>query len=164
MERLIAHSSNHLALYIRLALNTAGRPEAILGLTWDTHIKLEEGLIWLGFKAGGKARATVPINDGTRAVLVKAFQAHTSPYVIEFRGKPIKNIRWALIRACERAGIEPISPYVLRHTAAVWMAMAGTSMEEIAELMGHSDIRITRRHYVQYTPDFLKGAVEVLEV
>ena len=32
-----------------------------------------------------------------------------------------------------------VTPHILRHTAAAWMAMAGVPMAVIARLLGHTD-------------------------
>ena len=66
--------------------------------------------------------------------------------------------------AAERAGLEGVTPHVLRHTAAVWMAEAKTPMTEIAQYLGHSDSRITERVYARFSPDYLAGAAAALEL
>jgi integrase len=46
----------------------------------------------------------------------------------------------------------------LRHTFASWLAQDGVSLTIIAELMGHSTIRMTQR-YAKLSPDSKKDAV-----
>lgn len=60
--------------------------------------------------------------------------------------------------AVARAGLRGVTPHVLRHTAAVWMAEAGVPMTEIAAYLGHSDSRITERVYARFSPDYLRKA------
>ncbi|HET8971861.1 MAG TPA: tyrosine-type recombinase/integrase [Pseudolabrys sp.] len=63
----------------------------------------------------------------------------------------------------KRAGVGHVSPHMLRHSAAVHMAEAGISMEEIAQFLGHDDVNTTRRVYTRFSPNFLKEAAAVLE-
>jgi len=61
-----------------------------------------------------------------------------------------------LKEACEIAKIKPeISFHVLRHTYGSLLASKGVPLQVIAELLGHSDTRITSRHYAHLTPSFV---------
>ena len=55
-----------------------------------------------------------------------------------------------------------VTPYVLRHTAAVWLAEAGRPMEEIAQFMGHTSPAVTFRTYARYSPDYLRRASDAI--
>lgn len=58
--------------------------------------------------------------------------------------------------ACERAKIIPgISFHVLRHTYGSLLASKGVPLQVIAELLGHSDTRITNRHYAHLMPSYV---------
>ena len=62
-------------------------------------------------------------------------------------GGPVKSIKKGFKAAAVGAGLTDVSPHVLRHTAAVHLAEAGISMDEIARYLGHSDSRITASTY-----------------
>jgi integrase len=153
----------HIELFIVLALSTAGRKEALLELTWD-RVDFDRGLIQLGIGEGKrKGRATVPMTDTLRAALKEAQKAALTDYVIEWGGENVKSIRTGFNAACQRAKLKSVSPHVLRHTAAVWMAEAGATMPEIAAYLGHTDSRITERIYARFSPAFLRRASSALE-
>lgn len=152
----------HVKLFIVLALTTAGRKEAILSLTWD-QVDFKRGLINLGRGPRQKGRATVPMNDLSREWLLKAQEAATSDYVIEWGGGRVQSIRKGFDRACARAKAKDVTPHTLRHTAAVWMAEAGVSMPEIASYLGHTDSRTTERVYAKFSPSYLKKAAGALQ-
>ncbi len=164
-RRLVEASrqSPHISLFIVLALATAGRATALLELTWD-RVDWNRGIIKLGTGKQGKTRATVPMTQAARDALEKAHEAAVSLYVIEYAGRPVKSVKMAFGRACKRAGLEDVTPHDLRRTAAVWMAEAGIPMSEIAAYLGHSDSRITEKHYAQYSPEYLRKAAGALEV
>jgi integrase len=62
--------------------------------------------------------------------------------------------------ACVRAGVSPrVSFHVLRHTHASHLAMAGVPMAFIAHQLGHSDTRMTERHYAHLAPNHVAEAI-----
>ena len=160
---LAAAKVPHVRLFIHLALATAGRMTAILQLTWD-RVDFERGVIRLGAgEKRRKGRATVPMTDRLRAVLMDAAAARSSDFVVEYGGKPLAKMRKGLRRVAREAGLPWVTPHVFRHTAAVWMAESGTPMSEIAQVLGHSDSRLTERVYARFSPMYLRRAISALE-
>jgi integrase len=162
-EAILAKAETpHVKLFIVLALATAGRMTAILQLTWD-RVDFDRGLIRLGTgEKRRKGRATVPMTDRARQALQEAHGARTSNHVIEYGGAPIARIRKALATVAREAGLPWVTPHVFRHTAAVWMAEDGVPMPEIAQVLGHTDSRITERVYAKFSPTHLRRAVRAL--
>lgn len=159
-----AKKSFHLFVFISLAIGTLARKGAILGLTWD-RVNFETGLIDLidpEIRITNKRRATVPMNDTLRAVLLQAKQAAQTDHVVEYHGKPVDDIKKAFQRCAKRAGLPRVTPHILRHSGATWLAMAGIPMYEIARYLGHTDIKTTYRIYAKYSPDYLRSASAVL--
>jgi len=167
VKRLLRHVHlPHLRLAIILMLSTAARVTALLELTWD-RVDFDRRLIHLSNpheQGRRKGRAIVPINNSLSEALFEAYQTAQSNFVIEWYGKPIKNLWTGLRTTAKRAGVEGVSPHVFRHTAAVWMAEAGVPMSEISQYLGHSNTIITERVYARYSPDYLKNAATALEV
>lgn len=83
--------------------------------------------------------------------------------MVEWAGGPVQSVKKGFRAATVAAGLEGVSPHVLRHTAAVHMAEAGISMDEIAQYLGHSDTRITASTYARYSPEHLRKAAKALE-
>ena len=106
----------------------------------------------------------MPMTAMARRMLMEAHAGRTSAFVIEYGGKQVAKLRKAFERAAESAGLPWVTPHVLRHTAAVWMAEAGTPMAEIAQYLGHSDERTTFRIYARFSPTYLRKAAAALEV
>nr|WP_249138841.1 site-specific integrase [Actibacterium sp. MT2.3-13A] len=153
----------HIKLAIRLMLSTAARVTAVLELTWE-RVDFERGQINLRTGEGQrKGRAIVPMTESLRAALVEARRAALSDYVAEWAGGPVKSIKKGFKAAAVEAGLPDASPHVLRHTAAVHMAEAGISMDEIAQYLGYSDSRITASTYARYSPEHLRKAARALE-
>jgi integrase len=61
-------------------------------------------------------------------------------------GKSPRDIRSAWKTALKRAGIIHFRFHDLRHTAASYLAMNGTSLMEIAEVLGHKTLAMVKRY------------------
>jgi integrase len=162
-DRLIAAAQAfHIKVFLMLALHTAARRQALLELRWD-QVDFEAGLIDLGWTASGKNRAVVPMNDELRSILEEARAAATCPHVVEFAGQKVADVKTGTRAAAMRAGLPGVTPHVLRHTAATWMAMARIAMREISIFLGHSSEHVTENVYAKYSPDYLRRAAKALE-
>jgi integrase len=65
-----------------------------------------------------------------------------------------------LVEACRRAKIEPPATiHILRHTYASTLAMRGVPMGVIAAQLGHSDTRMTEKHYAHLAPSYVAETV-----
>jgi integrase len=161
-----ACSMPHLRLFVHLAYGTAGRAGALLGLTWDRcdfareKIDLEDPTL----EAPHKGRAIVPMTRTIKAALLEARAGARTPFVIEWAGKRVLSVKKGLAAAAVKAGLQKVSPHMLRHSAAVRMAESGVPMEEIASYLGHRDLTVTRRVYARFSPDHLRGAAVTLEL
>jgi len=155
----------HVRLYAILAYTTAARNSAILGLRWE-RCDFETGRIDLRdplLTAPHKGRAIVPMLRTARAALLDARQGALTDYVIEWARRPVKSVKRGLAAAAQRAGLEHVSPHMLRHSAAIHMAEEGVGMEEIAQMLGHSNVNVTRNVYARFSPDYLGRAAAALE-
>lgn len=153
----------HIRLFLKLAVGTGARTNALLDLTWD-RVNFETGLIELNPRdrvQTSKYRATVPMNAQLRQALEEAKEGALSDYVIEHGRGRVGSIKKGFGAACRRASVSA-TPHMMRHSAAVWMAEAGTPMAQIARFLGHTDSRITERVYARFSPAFLAGAAESL--
>jgi integrase len=154
----------HVRLFVLLAIATGARMSALLELTWDRvdFARRTVDLQPAGRHKTNKGRAVVPVNQRAWEALLEAHKARLTDYVIEHAEKPVASIKKAIRAAATRSGV-PCSPHVFRHTAAVWMAEAGRSMDEIAQFLGHTNTKLTTRVYARYSPDFLRGASAATE-
>lgn len=65
-------------------------------------------------------------------------------------------------KMCELAGVSKIRWHDLRHTFASHLAMAGTPLRVIQDILGHATIAMTER-YSHLCPGFSKGVTSTLE-
>lgn len=161
---LAADCAPHVELAILLMLATGARVQAVLDLTWS-RVDLDRLQIDLRLPASTtrKGRAVVPVNPGLAAALQSARAAALCDHVIEWAGGPVASIKRGFAQATANAGLQGVTPHVLRHTAAVHMAESGIGMDEIAQYLGHSDTRVTAAVYARFSPMHLRRAADVLD-
>lgn len=132
---------------IRFCAVTGWRISEVLGLTC-ADVSLVRGIAELGdTKTGRSIRAL-----SSDAVAVIEQQGRTSGYVFSKTGTRRCDYRTVLIllkEICEKAGIEPITPHVLRHTAATWAAINGAEAHELREAFGWKTLAMTARYVSQ---------------
>lgn len=161
---LAAIRAPHAQIYALLGLYTMARPTAILELTWD-RVDFERRLIDLnppGRKQTAKRRPVVRINDELLEALERAYAARQCAHVVEHGAKPVASVKKAFQAASARCGLH-VTPYMLRHTGAVWAAEAGIGMPALAQYMGHDDDTTTQRHYARYSPDYLADVANAVQ-
>lgn len=156
----------HIRLAILLLISTGARSAAALDLTWD-RVDFGRGIIQLRNPFDGqrrKGRATVPMNSSLRDELAAAKKAALSPFVVEWAGNRVKSIKKGIKAAAKAAKLDGVSPHVFRHSAAVWLVEDGHSFEEVAQFLGHSDVKITFKVYGRFSPTHLRSLADSLEI
>jgi integrase len=128
----------HLARVLLIGVYTGSRPGAILNAAWRPG----DGLSWVdtvngvfhrhadGEAATIKRQPTVKLSPRLLAHLrrwkrLDAAQAKPHTYVVSYRGAKVLSVKTALHTACKLAGVDTVTAYTLRHTAAsAWTADA----------------------------------------
>lgn len=143
--------------FLILALETAGRKEALETLRWF-QVDFQLGRIDLnpvGRSQTNKRRPVVRMSERLRAVLERAYREKTSSYVLDHPG----NGREAFDRIVITSKLENVTPHTLRHTWATRAARAGVSMRQIADWLG-DNIATVERNYYHHSPDYLQEATD----
>ncbi|HEX3033639.1 MAG TPA: site-specific integrase, partial [Thermodesulfobacteriota bacterium] len=149
-EKLLSCSASHLQPIIITALNSAMRKKEILSLMWE-DIGFDSNLITVKHSISkSKKTKNVPMSSKVRKLLLEQkLKSGGSNYVFTFQGNPIRDIRRAFERACDRAGIVGFRFHDLRHTAATRMIEAGVNIVAVSKILGHADIRTTPIYELQ---------------
>ena len=165
----------HLRLFVRIGLATGARPGAITALQWR-HVDLERGRV--DFRASGQRRreegekkgagkkaALVPISEDLVDELRAARRIAQTDHVIEFAARPVASVKKSFAAAVKRAGLSPdVTPHILRHSAATWMAQAGVPMWQIAGFLGHSSVAMVEKVYGHHSPEFMSQGRDALRL
>lgn len=164
----------HVRMFIAIGLATGARPEAITDLTWD-QLDFDSRLIYLnpmGRRQNKKRRPTVKMPESLARFIEenKVLEFHSTrrnvsniQHVITFRGKRVRRLDLSWAKALKAAGLEDVTLYSPRTTAARWMSMQGVPLEQIAEQLGHKmkGYAVTYR-YVGHQPDYMRDACAAL--
>jgi integrase len=160
-------SRPHLAVFIRLALNTGCRKGELLHLEWSRVDFVHRQFLLEARHTKARRRRTVPLNDAALDALrhMEAWrQGHglVSSWVFGYdEGKRIASFKTAWTAALRRAGIENFRIHDLRHTFASWLVMQGESIYVVKDLLGHASVTQTER-YAHLAPGQGRGAVQRL--
>lgn len=152
----------HVRLFITLGLMTVARSGAILEAQWS-QVDWDRRTIDYGPGHGNKQRAVVPLNDEMLAMLKGAKLMACSTHIVQFRGQPLKSIKTGFAAACARAKLLDVTPHILRHSGATWMAMDGVPLSEIARMLGDSEAMV-EKVYAKKTPEYLRRAASALQL
>ena len=123
----------------------------------------EAGTVTVRVSKAGKPRHVVLNDEGRR--LFDGLGANKSADRLLFTRAD--DLAWSasqqqrpLEEACARAKIIPAATFhVLRHTYASTLAMRGVPMGVIAAQLGHSDTRMTEKHYAHLAPSYVAETV-----
>jgi integrase len=150
-----------------LKINRLRILERRVDVVWQ--VTEEGGRLYEGAPKWGSAR-TVTIPAAVAEVLarhVAAYPPGPEGFVFTMReGGPLRRNNW--VRdvwrpAIRRAGLEPLRPHDLRHTAAALAVEVGAHPKAIQELMGHRSITTTLNTYGHLFPalhDDLAGRLD----
>lgn len=150
-------------LYTSILL-TGLRKGEVEHLMWR-DISLQLGVIFvqekpdIGWKPKTDERV-VPISPMLQEILVEQWQHRTSDKWVfpNDAGNIDTHILEKLKAICKRAGIRPATVHALRHSFGAHLRMAGVSLADIADLLGHKDLATTQI-YAKVLQEHLRAAV-----
>jgi integrase len=190
-----AAQGDRIGTLVAVMLYCGLRPGEVTGLTWDcVNFKAQELTIRQSRKVlpdgtmeigGTKASSDriQQIPDSPAAPVLTMLRQHqtlqkkvrlAAPAWEDFDlvfaneiGRPIdpSNLRRDIAGLCKAAGVQPISPNELRHSAASLLVNAGVPLEEVADFLGHNNVRMlaqTYRHRVKRVVDLTEAQGRML--
>lgn len=142
-----------------LAVNTGLRQGSQYSLTWSM-IDWNMRMLHIP-RTKNEEPLHVPLNDAALAALriVRSRNdADARVFLSERTGEPLEHPRHWFEEALCKAKISDFRWHDLRHTFASRLRMKGTPLEDIADLLGHKSLMMTRR-YAHLGPSRLHEAV-----
>lgn len=161
--------------FLRLLVATCGRVSAVCELPWR-QVDLERREIDLRttspLAARMKGRAVVPIG----ADLVAFLRAYRDAPAPDRRrrgrklapgdrvvGLSVSCARQCLHDAARAAGVDGVTPHVIRHSVATHMIRSGVPITHVSRMLGHASVSITADIYGHLVTDDLVPAAELLQ-
>lgn len=147
----------YLPAIILLGADTGSAIQELLDLSWK-NVDFKRMTIRF-YRTKNKMERTMPILERDAEAL-KAWWAHLEEArrrkrITDFKvdkvfchlnGEGIKEIRNSWKKACKLANIHDFRIHDLRHTYCTNLLESGASLAEVMELIGHNDIRMTKRY------------------
>lgn len=165
-RKMKAAAAPHVARVITLGMMAGPRigPSELFRLRWE-DVDLDAGVIRMpNAKKGARHESRmVPVRNDVLPELRqwrKEDASMTCPWVIHWRGKPVRCIGHAWHTARRAAGIHRIiTPYSLRHAFPSNALEYDADIKSVAEIMGHSDPSMLLKTYQHIKWRQLKKAV-----
>ena len=160
----------HLARLLLIGIYTGSRPGAILNASW----RQGPGLSWVdtvngvfhrhadGEAATTKRQPTVKLSPRLLAHLCRWKRLDAGKgYVVSYHGAKVASVKTALHTACKLAGVDAVTAYTLRHTAASWLVARGLPTRKVADFIGTGEQMILS-HYGHFAPDYQDEAARAI--
>jgi len=174
-ERLLKELKEHsIQVYemAYLSLYTGMRFGEITNLTWQ-DIDFQNGIITIKDPKNDESRVAY-LTDNLKELLTNKYKREKpkDPSELLFKdsnGNKITKVSHTFFRTVNKLGLndgitdprDKVVFHTLRHTFASWLAIQGTPIYTIKELMGHKTLAMTER-YSHLIPDAKREAVEKL--
>lgn len=164
----------HLCRLLLIGVYTGSRPGAILNATWRdgpglSFVDTANGLFYRhasGEEETDKRQPPVRLSARLLAHMrrwerMDAARRPAPLYVVNFGGSPILSAKTALGRATALCGLQNVTAYSLRHTAASWLVAKGLPTRMVADFLGTSEAMILA-HYGHLSPGYQdRAALEI---
>jgi integrase len=179
-ERLFNELSPSLSPLCRILLNTGLRPPKEILLMEKDHVNLSDKVkrykadkvymippqsIFIAHGKDGTTRM-VPLNQTACSIFsILVGDETTGRWLFSQDGEsPVKSIKKGFSSACERAGLEDLRPYDLRHTFATRLVERNVQTIIISELLGHSQPLQGFGHASRITPGYAHATYSAMRV
>src|SRR5919107_552165 len=131
------------------------------------NVDVDSGVLYCSGK--GSKQRRIPVGRSAVAWLLRYQSARRlllagreSPHLfVGYLGRPItrQNV-WAMLkRAAEKAGVEGVTPHVLRHSFATHLLEHGADTRSVQAMLGHSDLATTQI-YTHVTSERIRSVYE----
>jgi integrase len=136
---------DRLYLLVLMAVITGARRSELLGLKWS-DLDFDINIAYIGNSKNGQPRA-LPLTKEVINELSKYIQvSHSLIFCSSVDVNKSFCFTKSWNRALKQANIQDFRFHDLRHTTASYLAQSGASLLEIAEVLGHKQIQVTKRY------------------
>lgn len=160
--RIMDHAEPHCAWAMRVTWETWVRPgeSELFAMRYD-GVDFKELTIHVPGTKTLSSNRWVPITpEFAEEIRIHQRTAQT-PFLIEFKGLPIRKLRRAPETAARRAGIQyDFCMYDIRHLGASDALRNGADLAAVSAILGHADIETTQRRYYHVMKNEKRRAIE----
>ena len=134
-----------LYLLVLLAITTGARKGELMNLRWK-DIDFDRKTAYVETTKNGQPKV-LPLTDEVAAEL-RRFKDQEPELIFNSQIKPDKPYEFYKLwrKALKEADIKDFTFHSCRHTCASYLAMSGASLLEIADVLNHKQIQVTKRY------------------
>lgn len=155
----ILYPLRHLCRFILIGVYTGTRSSAILTSSFAagagrSYIDMQAGVFHRlaeGRKATKKLQPAIKLPNALMRHLRRWHPKTNSGWVVTFHGEPVLSVKKAFARAAKLAGLDGVTPHVMRHTFMTWVLNNGMPIHTAAKLAGMS-VKMADRTYGHLDP------------
>jgi integrase len=157
------HRTRHVARFILFALYSGRRSAFVCGASFVREsgrpwVDLKRGMLFPPERAKKTNKRAPPIPLPVRLLShLRRWRKNGARYVVQWGDGPVLRIDRALHDVAREAGLEGVTPHVMRHSAASWQMQAGTDLFAAARYLGMT-VRTLESVYAHHAPDHLASA------
>lgn len=157
--------SPYLRLAVLISLDTGLRKSNVLNLKWSEIDFNRDTITITEDKTKGKKDLIIPLTHRLKQTLLehKTKQKILSPHILSSTGKPPVDLKQSFKTVLKKAGIKNFRWHDLRRTFGSHLAMKTKDLLVVQELLGHSDYRTTKNHYIHLLEKHTKDAMQKYE-
>ncbi len=163
LAKIMQYAPPHLKWAIEVEWNLGTRPghSELFSLKWE-NVDFENNQVWV-YASKTKTWRVIPITGHFRQRLLEMKKAARTEYIIEYRGRPVKQLRHSFKTACKKAGINyRVRMYDIRHLFASLILAGGGDLAAVSALLGHQDIATTQKAYYELLRGEKERAISLL--
>lgn len=172
-EKLKENDDLQLETYALLSLSTMARVNAVSNIKWE-QIDFENRII-TDVMEKEQRLVTLYFSEEVKELLLrlKSLREQTeinSPYVFvaRYAGEYSKVSTTTLSDWCRKTGnmigVESLHPHDFRHSNAQLLKLSGCPIETISELLNHSGLDVTKKHYLRADTKQMQSAKDRYEI
>lgn len=147
--------------YITVLLHTGMRPSFIKEMGWDVVDLTNRVIHAMNYKGRKPHRYPVPIDDSLYELLLRRASL-TKKLGLVFDTSNINSLVKQAIKETRlnegKSKEQRFTIYGLKHCYASHLLMSGVSLATVTELLGNTDMRMTKKHYGHLTIEYLREA------
>jgi integrase len=142
----VLYPLRHLCRFILMGIYSGTRSAAILTASFAaaadrSFIDLSSGVFYRlaeGRAETNKRQPPVGLPDRLLAHLRRWRPKSNTGWVVTFHGEPVASVKKGFARAAKLAGLDDVTPHVLRHTFMTWVLASGMEIHTAAKIAGMS--------------------------
>lgn len=134
-------------------------------LDYETGRTVKGAYIDFGSGSGNKRRPQIPVGQNPRLMeyLISGGD-RTQPYVISYKGQPVKSLKKGLAEVAKEAGVnKTVTHHTMKRTAITHMVRAGIPLEIIADAV-NTTVPVLKKHYNMHRPDVEEAFGDALSI